>query len=88
MKPPISANGVEVTAIGQNNGLQSIRIAFTRCSNQHVTAMFIVKAAGRISIGDNPQIVIIARYPDAPPWPTDEYKVAMMVIRTRRIQKY
>ena len=84
----MSANGVEVIAIGQNNGFRAIRKALARYNSQHVTAIFIVNAAGRISRGDNPQIASTARYPDAPPWPTDEYRVAMIVIKTRSSHKY
>ena len=48
------------------------------------TRIFNTSAVGRMMGVASPKRVITAMYPDAPAWPTDEYKNAIMVTARKR----
>ena len=70
--PPRKANGIEVMIKG-NNLFHLINPAFENLKvTIEETKIFKASAVGRITSGINPAIAIIAKYPDAPAWPTEE----------------
>lgn len=86
INPPKYAKGIEERANGQNI-FQEKQPAFRYFVTAiDATKIFKVNAAGFISNGATLNNAIAARYPDAPPCPTDEYKIAATNIKAARIK--
>jgi hypothetical protein len=84
--PPRNAKGIESRANGQKRGHRK-NPALQNCQElKQATKTFRINAVGFTSSGMNPKRVITAMYPEAPAWPTEEYRKATSNIarQTRR----
>ena len=71
--PPINANGIDVTANGQNMlHLKIPRAIELDTTPIDATKRFSINAVGRVISGATAKNAITAKYPDAPPCPTEE----------------
>src|SRR2546423_6902965 len=80
--PPRNANGIDTTAKGQKMFQEKQPARAYRTVPILATKRFSTNAVGFIISGARPKSAMAARYPDAPPWPTDEYRRAAMKIRS------
>src|SRR5258708_2087564 len=85
--PPRNANGTDTTANGQNTFQEKQPARAKRNVPTLATKRFNTRAVGFITSGARPNSAIAARYPDAPPCPTDEYsRAATKISSVRRIR--
>jgi len=68
--PPTNAIGIDAMANGQSNRPTKCPARAKRAVPIPATSTFSVSAMGFIDSGATPAIAMIARYADAPPWPT------------------
>lgn len=82
--PPINANGADAITKGRKSLTENALATTNRIVVMVATRMFSTSAAGFISSGATANSAIVARYPDPPPCPTDEYNVAARKMQARK----
>src|SRR5688572_10241238 len=72
----MNAKGTDAAANGQNKPHEKCP-ARQNCTDAiDATNKFSTNAVGRVTPGATAKNAITAKYPDAPPWPTEEYSTA------------
>src|SRR5215203_5511598 len=72
----MNAKGIDAAANGQNSPQEKCP-ALQNCSVAiEATNKFSTNAVGRVTPGATAKNAITAKYPDAPPCPTEEYRTA------------
>ena len=82
--PPKKLAGTEVMANGQNNRQVKYPERAKHTVAMAETIIFKINAVGLSVVGKILNRAITAIYPDAPPWPTLEYRIATPKIHAAR----